>query len=68
MCIYGRGHEFLSLLCCKVKGKEGNEKAGYNDKNNDLFLKCAGQASRLVVHKVPSLLSQFQSLKISLDI
>ena len=38
----------VSLLCCKVKGKEGNEKAGYNDKNNDLFLKYAGQASRLV--------------------
>lgn len=47
MCIYGSGHGFLSPLHAKSRAKKANEKAGYNDKNNYLFLRRAGQASRL---------------------
>lgn len=38
---------FFLLSAAKSRARKANEKAGYNDKNNDLFLRCAGQASRL---------------------
>ena len=38
---------FFLLSAVKLQARKANEKAGYNDKNNDLFWICAGQTSSL---------------------
>lgn len=38
---------FFLLSVANSRARQANEKAGYNDKNNYLFLRRAGQASRL---------------------
>lgn len=38
---------FFLLSAVKSRARKANEKAGYNDKNNDLFWICAGQTSSL---------------------
>lgn len=38
---------FFLLSAAKSRARKTKEKTGYNGKNNDLFLRGSGQASRL---------------------